>query len=107
MANTDKMIEAKKLDAQRRYHATYKALREMLENGEKVNFYTVSERAGVSRTYLYNHPEFRRMIRRFKDMDSIGEVSALEEQHEKLGKEFTRLVEYRQELEKNWKRVKR
>lgn len=105
MANTDKMIEAKKLDAERRYHAAYKALREMLEDGEKLNFYTVAERAGVSRTYLYNHPEFRRIIKRFRDMSSINEVKELEELHEKVAREFTNLTYRRRRLEEEWEYV--
>ena len=34
----------------------------MLENDEPVNFYTVSAVAGVSRPFLYSHPELRNKI---------------------------------------------
>lgn len=42
-------------------HAMQTILR-MLENGESVNFYTVSAAAGVSRPFLYKHPELRNKI---------------------------------------------
>ena len=34
----------------------------MASNGEKINFFTVSQRAGVSRGFLYQHKELNSMI---------------------------------------------
>ena len=42
-------------------HTMHTILR-MLENGVSVNFYTVSAAAGVSRPFLYKHPELRNKI---------------------------------------------
>lgn len=51
----------------------------MLRDGEKVNFYTVADRAGVSRTYLYRHGEFKTFIKKCDDFSSLDNVYILEE----------------------------
>lgn len=35
----------------------------MITNGEIINFQTVAERCGVSRSYLYRHPKFQSIIK--------------------------------------------
>lgn len=42
---------------------TMQTILQMLENDESVNFYTVSAAAGVSRPFLYSHPELRNKIK--------------------------------------------
>ena len=42
--------------------ATKKVLSEMVERGQVVNFYTAAEAAGVTRGFLYHHPELRSFI---------------------------------------------
>lgn len=40
----------------------YSTVNTMIANGENINFYTVSKKAEVSRTFLYKHDDTRRII---------------------------------------------
>lgn len=40
----------------------YQTILEMIESGESISFITVSERAKVSRQFLYHHSELRALI---------------------------------------------
>lgn len=42
----------------------YSTVNTMITNGENINFYTVSKKAEVSRTFLYKHDDIRRIIER-------------------------------------------
>lgn len=46
---------------------TEKAIRQLIKEGRPINFSTVEEVAGVSRTWLYNQPEIRDRIEQLRD----------------------------------------
>lgn len=56
------LIESTQRQASEKVLHTMQVILQMLENGEPVNFYTVAAAAGVSRPFLYNHPELRNKI---------------------------------------------
>lgn len=56
------LIGATKQRASEKVLHTMQTILQMLENDESVNFYTVSVAAGVSRPFLYSHPELRTKI---------------------------------------------
>lgn len=58
----DNLISATKQRSQEKVLHTMQIILQMLENGESVNFYTVSLAAGVSRPFLYRHSEIREKI---------------------------------------------
>ena len=54
----------------------------MAASGEPVNFYTVSQAAAVSRTFLYKHPELRKLIQdlrtsKLTKQEALREISRL------------------------------
>ena len=48
--------------SQRKFLQAYQTILEMVEKGEEITFYSVSERAKVSRPFLYRHPELKNLI---------------------------------------------
>lgn len=56
------LIGATKQRSSEKVLHTMQTILQMLENDESVNFYTVSTAAGVSRPFLYGHPELRNKI---------------------------------------------
>lgn len=56
------LIEETKKEAVAKHLQTQAIIEKMIENGEVINYQTVSAAAGVSRTYLYKHKEFRELI---------------------------------------------
>ena len=56
------LIGATKQRSSEKVLHTMQTILQMLENDELVNFYTVSGAAGVSRPFLYSHPELRNKI---------------------------------------------
>lgn len=56
------LIDATRRNASDKVLRTMQTILQMLENNESVNFYTVSAAAGVSRPFLYSHPELRNKI---------------------------------------------
>jgi hypothetical protein len=56
------LIEKTKKEAVEKHLKTQLIIEKMVENGEVINYQTVSAAAGVSRTYLYKHLEFREII---------------------------------------------
>ena len=68
--------------SQRKFLQAYQTILEMVEKGEAITFYSVSERAKVSRPFLYRHPELKNLI-----LDAI--ISHLTKQE--LQKEVLRL----------------
>ena len=56
------LIEETKKEAVEKHLKTQLIIEKMIKNGEVINYQTVSVTAGVSRTYLYKHKEFRELI---------------------------------------------
>ena len=54
--------ETSKQESQLLQTHTKEIICQMAANGEKINFYTVAAKAGVSRAFLYNHEELSSMI---------------------------------------------
>ena len=61
MRETDLSKQKKVLSRELR-EKTLSTIIQMAKAGEEINFYTVSERAEVSRTFLYKHDDIRQMI---------------------------------------------
>lgn len=58
----DKMITMSKQISQKKFMQAYDVILEMVEKGEEITFYSVSEKAKVSRPFLYRHPDLKKMI---------------------------------------------
>ena len=48
--------------SQKKFLHAYQTILEMVEKGENITFYSVSQKANVSRPFLYRHPELKKMI---------------------------------------------
>ena len=57
---------------------TLKIIDKMFYMGEKINFYTVKEKADVSRTFLYKHPEIVNKINYYKKLNSMPIIKRVE-----------------------------
>ena len=58
----DKMITMSKQISQKKFMQAYEVILEMIEKGEEITFYSVAEKAKVSRPFLYRHPDLKKMI---------------------------------------------
>lgn len=56
------IIEKSRINASEMALKTTRIILEMIEKGEPISYYSVALAAGVSRTYLYRHPEMRQII---------------------------------------------
>lgn len=56
------MIKKSIYDAEQRQTLVAQTLAEMVQDGSAINYTTVATRCGVSRNYLYRHPEFSSII---------------------------------------------
>ena len=57
---------------------TLKTINEMFANGEKINYYTVAEKAEVSRTFLYNHKAIVSKIAYYKKLNALSHEKRIE-----------------------------
>lgn len=60
------MIKKSIYDAAQRQAHVAQVLAEMIRTGDTINYATVATRCGVSRNYLYRHPDFSRIINDYR-----------------------------------------
>jgi hypothetical protein len=60
--NTDNLLNASQRKAKECHARTTAAIAEIIAAGKPLTFSSVMRTAGVSRTYLYQHDEFRKQI---------------------------------------------
>lgn len=65
--NTKGLKEFAKQRSQMALDKVDKAIRELSLTEQKINFNSVSERSGVSKTFLYNNEEVRKRIEELRD----------------------------------------
>lgn len=56
------LIESTQERALQKHKHTQAVIRDMIERGELINYHTVAQAAGVSRTYLYQHADLKQQI---------------------------------------------
>lgn len=71
---SDEIVKYQRQKSDELYHKVYRDIQEMLLNSEKINFYTVAERAEVSRTYLYHHLLFSSLIKTVANLQKHGKT---------------------------------
>ncbi|WP_099355408.1 DUF6262 family protein [Fredinandcohnia onubensis] len=60
--NTEAVIAFAKKKKEETAEKVEQAIKQLIKQNEKINFNTVTTAAGVSKSYLYNHPELRKRI---------------------------------------------
>jgi predicted Zn-dependent protease len=60
--NTDGLRAYAKRRSEEKAKKVDEVIRNLVKNKEKINFNSVAGEAGVTKAYLYNHPEFRERI---------------------------------------------
>jgi hypothetical protein len=68
--NTDSMIEFNKGKSSTKSKAVDDAIKRLIKNGQAINFNSVVTEAGVSKSYLYNHPDHRRRIEELRQQQT-------------------------------------
>lgn len=68
--NTNSMIEFNKEKSALKGKAVDDAIKRIIKNGQTINFNTVVTEAGVSKSYLYNHPDHRRRIEELRQQQT-------------------------------------
>ncbi|WP_050632256.1 DUF6262 family protein [Bacillus andreraoultii] len=66
MKNTSKIVSMAKEKTEIKKSTVIETINKMIENGEKINFYTVTKRAGVSKSFLYKYDEIRELIEKYR-----------------------------------------
>ncbi|MDF2882898.1 MAG: hypothetical protein K0R54_3455 [Clostridiaceae bacterium] len=75
MEKTKKIVELTKKKSEEKREYVLEVINSMIRNGEKITFYSVYNKAGVSKSFVYNNEEIRNRIEfcRSGALD-IGEV---------------------------------
>lgn len=75
MEKTKKIVELTKKKSEEKKEYVLEVINSMIRNGEKITFYSVYNKAGVSKSFVYNNDEIRNRIElcRSGALD-IGEV---------------------------------
>lgn len=103
VANLRRAAERKRADAEARAH---KAIKTARKSQQPVTFRGIAQAAGVSTSYLYNHPELRAQINRLRGSapqrrpsnDPTGQVATLKALLETAAREKTELVKRNEQL---------
>ena len=66
MSNTDALRKSAEYRANAAFQRSMNAIQALVNGGRQVTFASVSEQAGVSRTYLYGHQELRQLINKYR-----------------------------------------
>lgn len=98
MEKSKKIVIQQQRNSYKTYSKAYDAIYNMVLLDEKINYYTVAEKAGVSRSYLYQHEGLSEMIQMFSTLQKKESSPAiLKENYEKARK---RLEEAKERLRK-------
>ncbi|HCW53768.1 MAG TPA: hypothetical protein DG753_08540 [Clostridium sp.] len=62
MDKTEKIVELTKKKSEEKKEYVLEVINSMLRNGEKITFYSVYNKAGVSKSFVYNNQEIRNRI---------------------------------------------
>lgn len=60
--STDAIVALAKKKSEETVQQVEQAIKQLIKKNDKINFNTISIESGVSKTDLYNHPEFRERI---------------------------------------------
>ncbi|CAI8879658.1 MULTISPECIES: DUF6262 family protein [Bacillus] len=60
--STEAIVAMAKKKSEETVQKVEQAIKQLIKKNERINFNTVSIESGVSKSYLYNHPEFRERI---------------------------------------------
>ena len=83
----NKMIEEIQKKSEMQKHQTIRIIHQMLNDCKEINYYTVSEAAGVSRPFLYRYSEISSLI----DACRISGLSKRELQQEVIRLRFQKM----------------
>lgn len=62
MKNTNKIVSLAKEKSEQKQQMVLDTINEMIKNEEKITFYSVYQKAGVSKSFVYNNEEIRQLI---------------------------------------------
>lgn len=62
MDKTDKIVKLTKKKSEEKRDYVLEVINSMIRNEEKITFYSVYKKAGVSKSFVYNNEEIRRRI---------------------------------------------
>lgn len=87
MEKNKKAVIQQQRNSYKTYSKAYDAIYNMVLLDEKINYYTVAEKAGVSRSYLYQHEALSEMIQTFSNLQKQeSSPLALKEEYDKARK---------------------
>lgn len=66
--NTSKIVSMAKEKTEEKKQKVINTINEMIANGEKVTFYSVYQKAGVSKSFVYNNKEIREVIEQHRKL---------------------------------------
>lgn len=64
--NTDKIIAMAKTKTEETKNKVIDTINKMLEDGEKITFYSVYKNSGVSKSFVYNNDEIRMIVETYR-----------------------------------------
>jgi len=75
MRNPSKMIAYSKQQSTEKQKLAIQKILLMIENKERVTFYSVKEKTGFSKSFLYNNPDIRELIETYRPTTKINLLS--------------------------------
>ena len=107
MEKSNKIVELTKKKSQEKKEYVLEVIDAMLRNGEKVTFYSVYNKSGVSKSFVYNNEEIRTKIElcRSGDLKAEDVKDSKDLLIDELNKEIQKLREKLAEYKKDelWK----
>lgn len=96
---TLKIVEHSKNKTVETQQKAINAINEMKKNGEKITYYSVRQKTGISKSFLYNNEEVSALIRENVEEERSKITSPEHEEYLKLKKENKSLKKRIEELE--------
>ena len=62
----EKMVNFRREESRKKILHVLNTLKDMLNKGKSITFYSVSKEAGVSKSFVYNHPVIRNKIESYR-----------------------------------------
>lgn len=67
MKNTDKLVMLAKEKSENTKQKVITTIDEMVKNGDRITFYSVYQKAGVSKSFVYSNNEIREVISKYRN----------------------------------------
>jgi len=77
--NTEAVVAHAKRKKEETAEKVEQAIKQLIKQNKRINFNTVAVAAGVSKSYLYNHPDLRKRIETLRQQQEVVPQKAIKQ----------------------------